>query len=429
MKILYHNQLISHGDFCSIVSGFADYLDTLCLPPHSLVAFLAHPTLHHIAFLFALWERKLTGCPLNPRFPDLVLKQILSTLNFSSFIEPEKISLNPKNEKKTMEFDPSFIGVMILTSGSMGKPKIGCLSMENIFENAKIASSYLQLTSEDYYLLSLPLFHISGLATVCRAFIADATLVISNEKREIPDGVTHISMVPTQLYSLLEKGKKEVEEKISKVKCILLGGAPLSPVLYHKAVQFGTPVYTTYGLTEMSSMVSLNRSREELTSGPVLPCSELKIAKDGEILVKGKTLFKGYLQEDQSIDLPLEEGWFATKDLGMLNEKNELICLGRKDRLFISGGEKIRPEEIEAILLTFPEIREARVLPQEDPKWGMRPVAYLFSMAKDLSIKKIQEELKARLPYYKLPKEFVVMKNENQFRSVLKLPSKGLEAE
>src|SRR5438270_215571 len=90
-----------------------------------------------------------------------------------------------------------------------------------------------------------------------------------------------------------------------------------------------------------------------------LPFREMKIEANGEIFVKGKTLFKGYWNKDQTLSLPLENSWFPTKDVGVFDSKRGLAILGRKDHLFISGGENIYPEEIEEALENLPEIKKA----------------------------------------------------------------------
>jgi len=134
-------------------------------------------------------------------------------------------------------------------------------------------------------------------------------------------------------------------------------------------------------------MVTLN--------GNVLPGREVRLGSDGEIFVRGPCLFQGYLGEAPPQD------WFPTGDLGRF-ENGGLTILGRKDWMFISGGENIQPEEIERELLALPEVLEAIVLPQENPEFGKRPVAVVRAQGK-VDLKQMQGALSSRLPKYKIP--------------------------
>jgi O-succinylbenzoic acid--CoA ligase len=133
-------------------------------------------------------------------------------------------------------------------------------------------------------------------------------------------------------------------------------------------------------------MVTLN--------GDILPHRQVRLADDGEIFVSGPMLFQGYLGQTKP-------DWFATGDLGKL-ENGKLIIIGRKDWMFISGGENIQPEEIERELLRIPEVIEAVVIAKDDPEFGKRP----FALVKTVGFfdqKRMQTILSDRLPKFKIP--------------------------
>src|SRR5690606_25241344 len=147
-------------------------------------------------------------------------------------------------------------------------------------------------------------------------------------------------------------------------------------------------------------------SRKRLgTSGRVLPYRNLSVAPDGEILVKGETLFKGYV----GVGLPVDgNGWFHTGDLGFLDPEGYLVVTGRKDNLFISGGENIQPEEIERLLGTVEGVGRAVVVPVKDDEFGCRPVAFVEMRSEADAVplelvEKMNARLAAVLPRYKLP--------------------------
>ena len=342
--------------------------------PLQPVPFMGENRLETIALLFALFREGHIAFPQSPRLPS-PKKPIL----FSSRCAE---SLSPL-------IDQSVPAVYLFTSGSQGKPKIASLSLSNFIASAQGALPSLNLKSGDRYLLSLPLYHVGGLSILFRCFLAGATCVLSSlpvHQALKQHAITHASFVPTQLYTLLQQSP----EVYPHLKCLLLGGAALPDSIYKEGIERGLPLMTSWGMTETASLVTLN--------GDVLPNREVKIDKTGEIHVRGPVLFQGY--KDDSIK---PGTWFATKDLGEW-KGGKLSVLGRKDNLFISGGENIQPEEIERALCSLEGVIEAIVVPKEDPKWGSRPVAFLrHKEGHKLSLDAIHELLRDQLEKFKLP--------------------------
>jgi o-succinylbenzoate---CoA ligase len=292
-------------------------------------------------------------------------------------------------------------GVLIATSGSNGKAKQAHLSLDNLFYSAESSYPDLILKPSDHYLLSVPLSHISGLSILYRCQLSGATLVLPGDKNECE--VTHISFVPTQLKRFLQNPKS-----YPKLKAILVGGAPIPYELCLKAYNMGFPIYITYGMTEMASQIctKLFHPKTGITFGSPLPHRELKII-DGEIYVGGKTLFQGY----HNLPSPLISNWFPTKDLGRIGP-NGIELLGRKDRMFISGGENIHPEEIELALLSHPKVMRAKVHARSDLDFGHRPVAYIST---SLEINPLLSHLAEKLPRYKIPSIKDIILNPDNF--------------
>jgi len=222
---------------------------------------------------------------------------------------------------------------------------------------------------------------------------------------------THISLVATQLYRLLEH--KDNQVLLRSLKYILLGGSAIPRSLLEKALSLQLPVYVSYGLTEMSSQVATGKvEASDQPCARLLPYRQLKIDSDGQILVKGEVLFKGYLHQNK-IALPLtKDGWFKTGDLGKL-EHGCLSVLGRLDNMFICAGENIQPEEIENVLLRLPQVKEAVVVPKEDAQYGTRPVAFIRTEGtfneQFLNTHCIQHLPKIKVPvcFYPWPEELV----------------------
>ena len=122
--------------------------------------------------------------------------------------------------------------------------------------------------------------------------------------------------------------------------------------------------------------------------------------------MRGETLFAGYVEEsvvDQLID---EAGWFHTGDLGELDGDGYLRIHGRKDNLFISGGENIQPEEIEEVLGRLEDVERAVVVPVPDLDFGERPVAFVLVTDGRIASGQLSKELGDELPRFKIPVAF-----------------------
>ncbi len=347
------------------------------------VAFLAKPSSDTIDTFFALWELGAIACPINPRLPLHVQKEFLQRLSPVFFLDGEvKASCEIVHE-------PGSLALLLFTSGSSGVPKIAALSLSNLLKNAAGVLHALPLSEEDIWQLALPLHHVGGIGILLRCLLAEASTSFS-------DG-SILSLVPTQLYRHLR------DATLGSTKAIIVGGAPLHPELLKEALKRDLPIYTTWGMTETASMVTLGKADETGHSGTLLPHRELKISPAGEILVRGETLFQGYL-EDNSLRLPLtKDGWLATGDLGTLDKRGRLYCKGRKDRMFICLGENIQPEEIERELLTLPGVLQACVVSIPDPEAGDVPVAFIDG---EIEETKWRSLLKERLASFKIPRRF-----------------------
>ncbi len=325
------------------------------------VSFKAEKNISSCLTLLSLLAQKIPAFPLNPKLPDPQLPIALPHCNAAT---------------------------LLLTSGTTGTPKIAVHSLDNHL----YATRGIDLTRNDKWLLTLPLFHVSGMAILFRTAVFGATLVLS----ELPlldaiiqHRISHISLVPTQLYRLLQEDPHRLAQAKKHLQLILLGGAPIPKALLEEARACALPIVTTYGMTETCSFIAID--------GVVAPGRTVTLI-DGEIGIAGPTLFQGYL-ENHALHLPLQNGYFLTKDLGCWKDER-LSYKGRKDRLFISGGENIQPEEIEAILTQLTR-GKARVIPIECPEFGMRPFAFL-EYPDALCIKK----LRSLLPQFKVPVGF-----------------------
>ena len=377
------------------------------------VAFHAKLSAQTLFLLFALSRMQAAACPISVRLPKEALPEMLDRLQASFYIDIDSLALTYLEGSSNQPFfDKSPLFTILCTSGSTSFAKIVAHSFENFYYSALGSNLSLGLQPNHRWLLSLPLNHVGGIALAFRCFLNGAAIVLSHiplkESIKLYE-VTHLSLVPTQLYRLVQDLQ---ETSLPSLDVILLGGAPIPEEVFNKALKKGLKIFATYGMTEMSSQITMDdpeSSLKEITSGIPLPFREVKINAEGEILVRGKTLFQGYWTSEKKLELPLEDGWFATKDTGHWTEDGKLILKGRKDNMFISGGENIYPEVIEKELCELPGIIQALVVPLPDPEFGHRPVALIKEENTNYTLEELRENLRKKLPGFCLPIKMLPM--------------------
>lgn len=312
---------------------------------------------------------------------------------------------------------PNTYTTALYTSGSSGQPKIALHQLEAHWINAIGSLENLKLAPGDRWLCSLPLFHVGGLGILFRCFAAGATAVLPAEGcRDLATcisryEITHISVVATQLRRLLDSACP------SALKAILVGGSAIPESLLKRAANL--PLFRSYGLTEMSSQVCTTLPGMPTSSGHLLPFRELRIL-NGEILVRGPCLFAGYWRGDTLERAVDADGWFHSKDQGFVDAGGALHVTGRLDNLFISGGENIQAEEVEAALLSFPSIEQAVVVPVDDEEYGQRPLAFIDPLsppaAADLDL--FLARFKQPIAYQQLPTQGGLKPSRKQLKEL-----------
>lgn len=309
---------------------------------------------------------------------------------------------------------------IVFTSGSTGSPKAVAHTAGQHIASATGLLERFVFTSDDAWLLSLPMYHVSGLSIVWRWLVAGARLVIGqgNELATDLGPATHASLVATQLQRLLDSGAE------LKLKRVLLGGSYIPPELALRARRHGIETWLGYGMTEAASTVTAKPVDGESGVGYLLPHRSLKI-RDQRIYIGGMTLAQGYYQQGRLIPLT-KDGWYDSKDLGELRH-GELHILGRSDNLFVSGGENIHCEEIEAVLSRHPSVSAAVVIPVTDHEFGARPVAVILPHGV-FNPDQMPGYLSDKLHKYKWPLDYVILPEEAQDPSQIKLSRRMVKA-
>jgi long-chain acyl-CoA synthetase len=155
-----------------------------------------------------------------------------------------------------------------------------------------------------------------------------------------------------------------------RLKAMVSGGAPLNPEVGRFFLALGVPLLQGYGQTEASPVISANRPRRNKVETVGLPLEgvEVRIAEDGEILVRGKLVMKGYFKDPESTAATLRDGWLHTGDIGQIDGDGFLSITDRKkDIIVLSGGDNVAPQKVESILTLEPEIDQVLVYGDRRP--------------------------------------------------------------
>jgi O-succinylbenzoic acid--CoA ligase len=285
------------------------------------------------------------------------------------------------------------VATLMYTSGTTGAPKPVGLTYGNWLWNALGSAVALGLDGDERWLCPLPPAHVGGLSILLRSAIFGTTAVLMRRfdveavRAALADParrITLVSLVPTMLARLLDAGLSHPPT----LRWALLGGAPIPPALVRRARAAGVPIAPTYGMTEACSQIA--------TRGWPVAGVQVRVADDGEVLVRGPTVAPGSLADD---------GWLHTGDLGALDRRGRLRVIGRRSDTIITGGENVAPAEVEAVLLEHDAVADAAVHGRSDAEWGERVVAtVVLRDGARATPDELRSHCAARLASFKVPK-------------------------
>jgi len=305
---------------------------------------------------------------------------------------------------KLPDVEPDDAAQIQYTSGTTGFPKGAVLSHKNLVNNARLFCDRKQVGPHSVWANFMPLFHTAGCATGalgclqagCKMLLIkrfDADVFAHLIERE---GVTTCFAVPTMLFNLLESLERK-QRDVSSLEVISTGGAPVPPDLMRRVRErLGCHLLSAFGQTEHSPMICLNpvgASTDHIieTAGQPLPQTEvsirspednqlLEIGEVGEICARSYAVMIGYNDNPEATASAIDqEGWLHTGDLGAMDEQGFLRVTGRVKDMIIRGGENHFPAEIEAVLVSHPDVAQVAVVGLPDEKWGEIIGAFILS--------------------------------------------------
>jgi acyl-CoA synthetase (AMP-forming)/AMP-acid ligase II len=287
------------------------------------------------------------------------------------------------------------------SSGTTGLPKGVMLTHHNLVANMCQMEGLDYFTQDDTLICVLPLFHIYGLVVVLNLGLSQGSTIVTVPRFELEmflellqkHGVTLAHLVPPIVLAL-SKNPIVDNYDLSKLKTIFCGAAPLDEQLTRSCMQrLNCDVRQGYGMTETSPVTHsspVDPSQVKFGSvGVPAPNTECKVVdletgtavgprKEGEVCVRGPQIMKGYLNRPEATAATVDaEGWLHTGDIGYADEDGHFFIVDRAKELIKYKGFQVPPAELEALLLTHPQVADAAVIPCPDDEAGEIPKAFV----------------------------------------------------
>ncbi len=456
---------LTWAELDEVVSRTAAGLDRLGLVAGNRVVIATGNRIEFVAAYFATLRARLVAVPVNPRSAGAEFRRMLAdsgarlvvadaaTLDLAREAAAQAPALrlvvldSPAQAGETsftelastqadvqpVSVDPESLAVLLYTSGASGAPRAAMLTHRALVANVDQVASIEppMVRAEDVVYGVLPLFHVYGLNAVLGQVVRQGATIVLADSFDPAVSLEHIArhsitVVPIAPPVLAHwRGVDDLRQALGSVRMLLSGSAPLPPdVVAEFTGGTGIEVHQGYGLTEAAPVVTSTLGSTRLKPGSVgvaIPGVHLRLVDDtggpvgpgedpGEIQVSGPNLFDGYWPD--GAEAPVE-GWFATGDVGYLDEDGDLFLVDRLKEMVIVSGFNVYPSEIEEVIAAVDGVREVAVIGVSDELTGEAVVAYLRPVedtgpSEDL-IAEVQAACEAGLARFKWPSRIEVV--------------------
>ena len=357
--------------------------------PEVVVLMYAAPMAGVIA-MFA--NTRLVESEINDLIADVTPVLVLRTPELDALLPSGALRrqfLSPDRSGAPVETDTAWI---IHTSGTTGRPKGAMLTHRSLMAGVMATALARPVGPDDTYLFPFPLFHVASYGVVHLHFRGrpvvlvpkfDAVPVMAAIERH---RVTTISLAPTMIAMLLDH-QRRADFDLTSLRNIFYGASAIPlDVLRRGLVEFGCGFGQGYGMTELSGnavFLDADDHRRAVTTDPQLlaaagrvgPLAAVKLADDGEILIRGDQVVPGYWNRPEANEAAFVDGWFRTGDIGRFDDEGYLSIVDRSKDIIVSGGENVASLEVEDVLSEHPAVGAVAVVGVPDERWGERVVA------------------------------------------------------
>ena len=300
-----------------------------------------------------------------------------------------------------VEIDPDAdLAVLPYSSGTTGLPKGVMLSHRNLVANMSQNQVAFEITENDTLIGVLPFFHIYGMVVIMNQGLRAGATIVTMPRFDLEQflgliqehGVTRAYVVPPIALALAKHPAVDNFE-LGTIQTIMSGAAPLGADLAQSVAQrLDCTVIQGYGLTETSPVTHCVRPQGENRPGSIgqaLPTTECRLVdpetgqdsepgERGELWIRGPQVMKGYLNNDEATRNTVDgEGWLHTGDIGVVDEDGFFQIVDRLKELIKYKGFQVAPAELEALLITHPEVQDVAVIGVPNEECGELPKAYV----------------------------------------------------
>lgn len=350
-------------------------------------------------------------------------------------------------DETIIECQPDELAALLYTSGTTGLPKGVMLSSRNMMSNVLQTLTRYEPGTHERVFGILPLFH-SFAQNACvwaSLFRLYSVIIVPQiERRAILEGLKHkptIFLGVPALYGLMCLLKTA---PLESVRLFISGGDALPDkiragfsLLYRRRICSG------YGMTETSPVISVDLDDETVPTNNVgRPCygvhvevrdaqgAALPQGQIGEFWFAGDNVMMGYYNSPEMTEAVLKDGWFASGDLGYLDEKGRIVITGRSKDLIINKGFNIYPQEVENVILGHPNVIRAAVIGINDEQGGEVPIAYVqVREMNDTTERELKALCMRDLAPYKVPRSFTCVTRDLPTTATGKVDKKKIKAE
>ncbi|NCY16337.1 MAG: AMP-dependent synthetase [Actinobacteria bacterium] len=286
--------------------------------------------------------------------------------------------------------DPDAVAWLLFTSGTTAAPKGAMLTHRNVLAAVDASTAARPVDVDDVYLFPFPLCHVAGYNVVHRH--ASGRPVVLMDRFDAAGfctavqrhRVTSTSLAATMVASLLDHLEAHPDEvaSLGTLRSIAYGASPMSATLLRRTHDLlGVDFAQGYGMTELAGnavFLDADAHRQGLAgdadllraAGRAAPGVEIRLAEDGEILVRADQVMAGYWHDEDATAAAMADGWLHTGDIGRFDDRGLLHIIDRSKDIIITGGENVSSREVEDVLIAADGVDRVAVVGVPDPHWG-----------------------------------------------------------
>jgi acyl-CoA synthetase (AMP-forming)/AMP-acid ligase II len=368
-----------------------------------------------------------------PFIQHIICKNLMNGAD-TDVLDYRKFVAESSSEELDTDIDEDDTAALMYTSGTTGVPK-GCItSHRNLYHVGRSMALELRMSPDDAGIIPVPMFHASGAVVLLNGVYSGTTTIIMSRWNvlEFIDLVNAhqvtTGLLATPMMEALVNCSECLPEKLKSLKKVIFAGAPLSPVVFQRAVErFGNIFIHGFGTTETLGSVSilrLEQTAQALAKGRTAilgSCGksyadmQAEVVGEngvrtvpgmvGEIRAKGLGVTQGYWQKEKETQAAFRKDWYYTGDLATVDEEGFIYIVGRKRDMIITGGENVFPAEVENVLYKHPAVAQAAVLGIADDTWGESVTAVIVKKeGMTVDEDEIRDFCRQQIAGYKIPK-------------------------